>query len=216
MRDGKELPPPASGNPVMTVKGESAAMKIGDMTSAAAIKVDATKTPRTLDVTPEDGPEKGKTVPCIYEIKGDELRVCTAEAGTGRPTEFSAKEGSGWTLLTFKRVQEVSAGLVQGHEPQRRGQPGPGAFAAPTALRRAAPDAARQPPSHPSPAREEPSMSTPTLTAAVWNAAEDPLLCLERKAYLNAMLNALAGLEARVLLAGVVRRLDRGSPGATG
>ncbi len=35
--------------------------------------------------------------------------------------------------------------------------------------------------------------------AAVWKSGEDPLLYLERKAYSNAMLNALAGLEeARV------------------
>ena len=46
--------------------------------------------------------------------------------------------------------------------------------------------------------------------AAVWKMGEDPLLYLERKQYLNAMMNALAGLEeARVVLVGAARRLDR-------
>ena len=45
--------------------------------------------------------------------------------------------------------------------------------------------------------------------ATAWKNGEDPLLYLERKQYLNAMLNALAGLEeARVVLAGVVGRLE--------
>ncbi len=47
--------------------------------------------------------------------------------------------------------------------------------------------------------------------AAAWKGGEDPLLYLERKQYLNAMLNALAGLEeACVVLAGVVGRLEKG------
>ncbi len=49
--------------------------------------------------------------------------------------------------------------------------------------------------------------------AAAWKGGEDPLLYLERMAYLNAMLNALAGLEeARVVLAGVVKWLDLTRP----
>ena len=49
--------------------------------------------------------------------------------------------------------------------------------------------------------------------AAAWKTGEDPLLYLERKAYLNAMLNALAGLEeARVVLAAAAGPLERGRP----
>ena len=109
VRDGKELPPPASGNPVMTVKGESAAMKIGDMTSAAAIKVDATKTPRTLDVTPEDGPEKGKTVPCIYEIKGDELARLHRRGGHGPADGVLGQGGQRLDPADLQARQEVTA-----------------------------------------------------------------------------------------------------------
>jgi hypothetical protein len=45
----------------------------------------------------------------------------------------------------------------------------------------------------------------------LWKQSNDPLLYLERKAYLGAVQNALAGVEeARVILAKVCQRLDRG------
>ena len=46
--------------------------------------------------------------------------------------------------------------------------------------------------------------------AAVWKTGEAPLLYLERKAYLNAMLNALAGLkEASVTPASAAGRIEK-------
>jgi hypothetical protein len=44
---------------------------------------------------------------------------------------------------------------------------------------------------------------------ALWKAGTDPLLYLERKSYLNAIQDALAGLEeARVVLARAVQRIE--------
>jgi hypothetical protein len=44
---------------------------------------------------------------------------------------------------------------------------------------------------------------------AMWREGNDPLLYLERKAYLNAIMDALAGIEqARVVLAQARQRLD--------
>ena len=50
----------------------------------------------------------------------------------------------------------------------------------------------------------------PALSA--WKGRESPLLPVERKLYLDAVLNAQAGLDAaRVALAGVVKRLEKGA-----
>jgi hypothetical protein len=44
----------------------------------------------------------------------------------------------------------------------------------------------------------------------LWKAGHDPLLFAERRLYLKAIQDALAGAEAaRVVLAGVVKRLER-------
>ena len=104
LKDGKDASPPVKA--VMTFKGDSATMKMGDMTHTATIQVDATKTPRAIDVTPQDGPEKDKMSLCIYEVKDDELNLCVADPGKDRPKELSGKEGSGNMLITLKRVKK--------------------------------------------------------------------------------------------------------------
>lgn len=66
----------------------------------ATFTLDATKSPRWLDV--EDA-TKGKELG-IYEIKGDELKICTAKTGGDRPKEFTSKATAETTLLVFKRA----------------------------------------------------------------------------------------------------------------
>jgi len=105
VRDGKDAPLDQRA-PVATIEGDHLTFKIGDETRKATLKVDATKTPRTMDVVFEDGPHKGETVKVIYEVKGDELKVCHGDPGADRPTELSSKEGSGLMLMTFKRAKK--------------------------------------------------------------------------------------------------------------
>jgi uncharacterized protein (TIGR03067 family) len=70
----------------------------------ATIKLDPNKRPKALDATQtSDGPGKGKTTLGIYEIEGNTLRTCSAEPGKDRPTEFSAKSGSGHILRVYTR-----------------------------------------------------------------------------------------------------------------
>jgi len=106
VRDGKDQPPDKGGMIVAMIEGDALTLKIGDQTRTATLKVDATKTPPTMDVLMEDGPQKGKTMKAIYQIKDDELKVCHGEPGADRPTEISSKEGSGLTVVTFKRVKK--------------------------------------------------------------------------------------------------------------
>ena len=67
------------------------------------VKLDPTKSPRTIDVTFTEGERKGQTVLGIYEIEGDAFRVCVARPGDERPAEFSAKAGSGHILVVYVR-----------------------------------------------------------------------------------------------------------------
>jgi uncharacterized protein (TIGR03067 family) len=107
VHDGKEQPTPPDGQTTtMTFKADSVIAKTGDKGLNGTFKVDASKKPRTIDVVHEDGPDKGKKVKGIYEVKDDELRVCVSDGDKDRPTEFSAKEGSGWILITAKRVKK--------------------------------------------------------------------------------------------------------------
>jgi uncharacterized protein (TIGR03067 family) len=65
--------------------------------------------PRGIDLTPTDGPARGKKLPAgIYSVEGDELKLCLNKEGTakGRPTEFKTGPGDGFALLVLKRVKE--------------------------------------------------------------------------------------------------------------
>jgi uncharacterized protein (TIGR03067 family) len=68
-----------------------------------AMTLDPTKKPKATDVSYTEGERKGKTALAIYEMGSDTFRICVAHPGGERPTEFSAKAGSGCTLIVYKR-----------------------------------------------------------------------------------------------------------------
>jgi uncharacterized protein (TIGR03067 family) len=93
------------------IKGDKVTFKDSTVTvqskkkeEKAAYKVDTSKKPSTIDITPEGG--KG-TVLAIYKIEGDVLKLCFVEKeGAGRPTEFAAKEGTDAMLIELKREKK--------------------------------------------------------------------------------------------------------------
>jgi uncharacterized protein (TIGR03067 family) len=78
--------------------GEKLTFKEGGKETEGTIKIDPSKKPSQIDVTIE-----GKTYEGIYAFKGGKLRLCVAEQGQGRPTEFKSPEGSKTILATLKR-----------------------------------------------------------------------------------------------------------------
>jgi uncharacterized protein (TIGR03067 family) len=68
------------------------------------MKYDPSQTPMTLDTTFANGDEKGRTTLAIYELKDDVLRVCFADFGKARPSEFSSEPGSGQHLFVARRI----------------------------------------------------------------------------------------------------------------
>jgi len=65
--------------------------------------VDFTTRPKSMTVVGVEGPNVGKTFPCIYEIKADTLRICYDLSGTKRPTEFKSTAGTKLYLVTYSR-----------------------------------------------------------------------------------------------------------------
>ena len=68
---------------------------------AGTIKIDATKTPRQMDAI---STEK-EVMLGIYELHGDNYKVCFAPAGKPRPNELTSKPGSGYILQVWERVK---------------------------------------------------------------------------------------------------------------
>ena len=56
-----------------------------------------------MTITGTDGPSKGKTLPAVYEVDGDSLKVCYTLDGKDPPTEFKSTAENKTLLVTYKR-----------------------------------------------------------------------------------------------------------------
>jgi len=103
--DGNEIPKnQIKGHLVFDKDKYSYATGDGEKGSGT-FKIDPSKNPKHLDSVPADGPVQGQTVQQIYEIDGDNLKICLALPGTDRPTAFKSEAASGLWLFTYKRVK---------------------------------------------------------------------------------------------------------------
>jgi uncharacterized protein (TIGR03067 family) len=79
---------------------DSITYKAGGRTTRWTYKLDPTRKPKWMDLT-----ERDRTLPAIYELDRDTLKVCFAESSpTERPTAFESKPNSpNDVLIVLKR-----------------------------------------------------------------------------------------------------------------
>jgi uncharacterized protein (TIGR03067 family) len=105
-RDKRQLPAEKAKEIKYSVMDEKLILKDGiGFTNGKehALKLDATKKPMQIDITPADGKNKGKAFQGICQIEGDTLKVCVAAPGKERPKEFATKDGSFTILMTWQK-----------------------------------------------------------------------------------------------------------------
>jgi uncharacterized protein (TIGR03067 family) len=84
----------------LTIKDDKYVYKLGGRSFTAVFKIQPAKKPKEMDITFEEGPQKGKTLRAIYSLEGDELKIC---GGDKRPSELESKPKSEVILFVFKR-----------------------------------------------------------------------------------------------------------------
>lgn len=93
--------------------------EVDDATSQrGTIRVDPTKRPRQMDSTSPTG----EVSQGIYEISGDDYKVCFAPPGKPRPTGFASEPGSGFLLQLWRRskpASETGPTGTRSQEPER-------------------------------------------------------------------------------------------------
>ncbi|HVS35980.1 MAG TPA: sigma-70 family RNA polymerase sigma factor [Gemmataceae bacterium] len=67
------------------------------------IRIDPTKSPKTMDYIVTEGELKGQVARVIYTLDGDRLRICSSFEGNGRPKDFTA---SGAYVLEYRRAAD--------------------------------------------------------------------------------------------------------------
>ncbi len=102
-RDGEKVVFPADKKMLLTISPDgSYSVKLGRETmSRGRWALGPTQRPRAVD----DTTDRGKTVFGIYEVRGDELRLCQVPPSRGRPTDFTSGRGSERYLTVFRRVK---------------------------------------------------------------------------------------------------------------
>ena len=70
--------------------------------------LDASKSPRTVDLTVVEGSDKGKTYRGIYTLEEDRYKICrTTLPDKDRPTEFGTGPKSGLMMVVWKREKSA-------------------------------------------------------------------------------------------------------------
>jgi uncharacterized protein (TIGR03067 family) len=104
---GMELPADQLKRFIVTFEGNKHTVKNGDQViQVGTHKLDPSKSPKTIDVTLTEGPNKGAVMLGIYEIDGDTLKACFDPEGKKRPTEFKSAPGSANFVNVHKRLKK--------------------------------------------------------------------------------------------------------------
>ena len=88
---------------VLTVEEGKYKVDFAGMTDVGTLKIHPAKKPKLMTIIGTDGPNKDKTVPAIYEIDGDTLKVCYTLDGKEAPKEFKSTAETKTLLVTYKR-----------------------------------------------------------------------------------------------------------------
>ena len=106
---GEKAPPEALKGVVIKVAEDGTATVSKDGKAIRKVKwvnLDPSQKAKATDVEVVEGDDKGKTLLAIYKVERDVVTVCIAEPGKDRPTEFSAGEASGRTMVTYARMKD--------------------------------------------------------------------------------------------------------------
>lgn len=89
----------------LVLEGDRYTIDFGKNTDKGTFALDPAKAPKRIDIRSADGPFQGKTLPGIYDLKGDTLTLCLDGDGKAdkRPATFDAPDTTRNMLLTYRR-----------------------------------------------------------------------------------------------------------------
>jgi uncharacterized protein (TIGR03067 family) len=93
------------GEGQLTFKGNTLHWKSNKDDDTGTFTIDPTKKPKHIDITAK-GLNNGMTVKAIYELNGDQLKICMDPTSQDRPKEFKSKENSPLGVMILQRVKK--------------------------------------------------------------------------------------------------------------
>jgi uncharacterized protein (TIGR03067 family) len=105
--NGQALPAEYLKGSTRVVKGNETTVTVGGQVMLkATFTVDPARSPKTIDYTLSEGPDKGKRQLGIYALDGDVAKFCFSSPGADRPTELESKAGDGRTFGVWKKARK--------------------------------------------------------------------------------------------------------------
>jgi uncharacterized protein (TIGR03067 family) len=88
-----------------TIEGDRLSLSIRrDPGGSFRLKLDSSTSPKSIDLTQLEGKDEVRTIPCIYILESDELKLCYGTPGQERPLAFETN-GVDCGVITFKRMK---------------------------------------------------------------------------------------------------------------
>jgi uncharacterized protein (TIGR03067 family) len=107
VRDGDKVPEANFKMVSFIVEKDGAELKTPDGSFKFSYKVDASKTPATIELEITDGPiGKGMKAHGIVGLDGDKLTLAYNPGGGEAPKDFECKKGSGCHSFTLKKAKK--------------------------------------------------------------------------------------------------------------
>jgi len=121
--DGKTQPTSVIEDATIVVSGGSFTSTGMGVTYHGTIEVNASRSPKALDLIFTTGPQKGTRNPGIYKLSGDTWTLCLATRGVARPRVFATKADSGLALETLQREGAGAKTTARAAVKPRAGKP---------------------------------------------------------------------------------------------
>jgi uncharacterized protein (TIGR03067 family) len=103
--EGTQVPPEKFGKATLIIKADRYLLDAGKTKTEVMLTLDPSKTPKHVDLTFLDGPNKDQVGKAIYSIDGDTFKICRALlTEADRPRQFATAPKSGQYVVTWQRV----------------------------------------------------------------------------------------------------------------
>jgi uncharacterized protein (TIGR03067 family) len=104
--EGHEAPAEDIKDYFAVYEGNRLTLRVGERVRRRGIvTVNPTRRPKAINTWDQDGPFEDQTVPGIYALEGDTLKLCFARPGQDRPKEFTTKSGTAFLCCVYKKVK---------------------------------------------------------------------------------------------------------------